>query len=145
LSEQRTDEVLSSPNPPAPVPVVAHTLYLLLEVFYDFNSQDLPEFFEDNIETFMSFLHKYLTWSHPALVQGVDEDDEEEGELERIRGTICEISDIYSQRYTEEFRMMGAFVETVWSMVTGLGQGRKYDSVSEREQQALLSPLCRCG
>lgn len=82
----------------------------------------------------MPLIHKFLTFSHPALQSPADEDDEdaEAGELEKIKATICEIAEMYSHRYTEEFTMMGDFVATVWAMVISLSPSRKYDAVSLR-------------
>jgi len=107
-------------------------LILLLQLFYDLNSQDLPEFFEDNIEACMTLIHKYLTWSRPELVTNDDDGDEdaEAGPLEKIRASICEIAQLYTQQYIEEFKMMEQFVETTWNLVTSLGSSVKYDIVS---------------
>jgi len=38
------------------------TMVLLTKVFYDLNSQDIPEFFEDHMTEFMTILHKYLIY-----------------------------------------------------------------------------------
>ncbi|KAK9897295.1 putative importin-alpha export receptor [Cystobasidium minutum MCA 4210] len=130
---KRTDELLSSPTAlpsPADPQTLARTLLLLLQIFYDLNSQDIPEFFEDNVEACMTLLHKYLTWSRPELVTQDNADDDEEGEagpLEKIRASICEIAELYTQRYLEVFPMMEQFVETTWTLVTGLGSSTKYD------------------
>lgn len=80
----------------------------------------------------MALLHKYLTWSRPELVTPDDENDEEgeAGPLEKIRASICEIAELYTQRYLEVFSMMEQFVETTWTLVTGLGSSTKYDIVS---------------
>ena len=80
----------------------------------------------------MALLHKYLTWTRPELVVQDDENDEEgeAGPLEKIRASICEIAELYTQRYLEVFSMMEQFVETTWTLVTGLGSSTKYDIVS---------------
>jgi exportin-2 (importin alpha re-exporter) len=133
LPSQRTDELLSSPTAlpsPADPKTLSKTLLLLLQVFYDLNSQDLPEFFEDNVEPIMALLHKYLTWTRPELTTPDDDDEEEAGPLEKIRASICEIAELYTQRYLDAFPMIDKFVETTWTLVTGLGSSVKYDIVS---------------
>lgn len=136
---KRTDELLSQPAAlpsPQDPKTLSRTLLLLLQIFYDLNSQDLPEFFEDNITACMILLHKYLTWTRSEL-QSQDDDDDEEAEagpLEKIRASICEIAQLYTQQYLDAFTMMEKFVETTWTLVTGLGKSTKYDIVS------LLSP-----
>lgn len=90
----------------------------------------------------MTLLHKYLTWSRPELVVD-DEDDEdaEAGPLEKIRASICEIAQLYTQNYIEEFTMMEQFVETTWNLVTSLSSSAKYDIVSPCLQFVLPSDL----
>lgn len=80
------------------------------------------------MNAFMTLLHKYLTWQMPAKT---DDDDDEAGEWEKIRASICEIVELYSQRYQDVFPQMDQFVETVWTMVTSLGPGQKYDIVRQ--------------
>ena len=131
---QRTDELLSSPQAlpsPQDPKTLSRTLLLLLQIFYDLNSQDLPEFFEDNIAATMALLHKYLTWTRPELETSDDPDDEEAeaGPLEKIRASICEIAQLYTQQYLDAFSQMEQFVETTWTLVTGLGKSTKYDIV----------------
>lgn len=135
---QRVDQLLSQPAAlPAPSDpkTLAKSLLLCLQLFFDLNCQDIPEFFEDNQQPFMDLLHKYLTWSRPELqteapADDEDDDDAEAGELEKIRASICEIVELYSQQYQDVFPQMDMFVETVWTMVTSLGQSRRYDLVS---------------
>lgn len=80
----------------------------------------------------MGLLHKYLTWSRPELETSDDPDDEEAeaGPLEKIRASICEIAQLYTQQYLDAFSQMEQFVETTWTLVTGLGKSTKYDIVS---------------
>jgi exportin-2 (importin alpha re-exporter) len=47
--------------------IVFQTLLLLCKIFYSFNSQDIPEFFEDNQEEFMSYFRKYLLYKNSLL------------------------------------------------------------------------------
>lgn len=41
--------------------IIYNSLVLICKVFYSLNFQDLPEFFEDNMETWMSNFHVLLT------------------------------------------------------------------------------------
>src|SRR5882757_7334589 len=40
---------------------------LLVKLFYDLSSQDLPPIFEDNLGDVTALLHKYLTYENPLL------------------------------------------------------------------------------
>lgn len=145
---QRVDQLLSSPQAlpsPSDPKTLAKSLLLCLQLFFDLNCQDIPEFFEDNQEPFMQLLHKYLTWSRPELVTEApandeeDDDEAEASELEKIRASICEIVELYSQRYQDVFPQMDMFVETVWTMVTSLGTSRRFDIVSLRAFSEMYS------
>ena len=108
---------------------MSQTLNTLLELFYDLNAQDLPEFFEDNMAPLMELLHKYLQ-NPPGVRASTNDDDEDETEAERIRASICEIVQLYAQQYTDVFEMMDTFVQSVWNMVTGLPPSKRFDGVS---------------
>lgn len=48
-------------NDPNALKIIYHSLVLICKVFYSLNFQDLPEFFEDNMETWMTSFHTLLT------------------------------------------------------------------------------------
>ncbi|BGP55866.1 hypothetical protein JCM8202_002291 [Rhodotorula sphaerocarpa] len=132
---QQTDSILSSGNAlPADQEAILHrTLLLLLQIYYDLNSQDLPEFFEDRLAQFMPLLLKYLDYA-PASAAAAAEDDEDEeaGDLESAKAEICEIAQLYSLRYLDAFGeggFLGPFVEKTWGLLTKLGPAVKYDTL----------------
>jgi len=150
---QLVDQLLSSNQtlpPNASIPVLAQTLLLLTQLFYDLNSQDLAPFFEEHLSDFtgdpaagkQGWLRKYLDWERPELKGDVSEDrlpwdrtdtqddDEAPGPLQKIRASICEISELFAQKYSEEFTQLGAFVDGVWSMLSAAGPGVGQDVVS---------------
>lgn len=51
--------------------VIYSSLVLICKVFYSLNFQDLPEFFEDNIQTWMSNFHILLTADVKCLQNNV--------------------------------------------------------------------------
>ncbi len=61
----------------ASLPLLAHSLLLLIQLFHDLSSQDLPPFFEENMIVFMGdpsvgnggdgWLKKYLSWERDEL------------------------------------------------------------------------------
>ena len=84
----------------------------------------------------MALLLKYLDYTPSAQLLGSsgEEDEEEEaGDLERLKAEICEIASLYSLRYLDAFGeggYLGPFVEKTWGLLTKLGAGVKYDIVS---------------
>lgn len=143
---QQTDALLSSPS----LTVEQHTLLLktilvLLQLYHDLNSQDLPEFFEDRLPQFMTLLLKYLEYVPPPQFNtssGEDDEDEEATDLEKIKAQVCEIAELYSLRYLDAFGeggFLAPFVEKTWGLLTGLGKGVKYDTVSRETHFVRLS------
>lgn len=117
---------------PSEQQILAKSLLLMVQIYYDLNCQDIPEYFEDHLAEFMTLLHKYLTWEIPYLSAqhqetGDDEEEGEAGELEKIRASICEVIQLYSLRYLDVFPMMDVFVKTCWDMLTRLGPQQRSD------------------
>lgn len=135
---QQTDSILSSGTALSAdqLNLLLRTLLLLLQLYYDLNSQDLPEFFEDRLAEFMPLLLKYLDFA-PAGAQAAadDDEDEEAGDLEAAKAEICDIAQLYSLRYLDAFGeggYLGPFVEKTWGLLTKLGPAVKYDTVRTR-------------
>ncbi|XP_001862266.2 exportin-2 [Culex quinquefasciatus] len=107
--------------------IIYGSLVLVCKVFYSLNSQDLPEFFEDNMETWMKAFHVMLTVDIPCLKTGEDEDA---GVLEHLRSQVCENLCLYAQKYDEEFSpYMPQFVTAVWELLVNTGIQTKYDTL----------------
>ncbi|GES89790.1 importin-alpha export receptor [Rhizophagus clarus] len=137
---QATDAFITQyANDKPQLQTLSQTLLLLLKLFYDLNWQDLPPFFEDNIDECMSFLHKYLTYNNP-LLDSMSED--EAGPLEKVKSIICEICALYATKYEEVFTMLQTFVETVWTLLTTTGLESKYDILVSKAM-AFLSKVVK--
>jgi exportin-2 (importin alpha re-exporter) len=107
--------------------ILARSLVLLIDIFYDLNCQDLPEFFEDNMGTFMELFKKYLVFQNPLLES---DDEDEKGPIEEIKSGILSIIELYSLRYAEVFAALPEFVPIVYSLLEKAGPEPKYDNVS---------------
>jgi exportin-2 (importin alpha re-exporter) len=107
--------------------VLARSLVLLIKIYYDLNCQDLPEFFEDNLDVFMGLFQKYLVYQNSLLVT---DDEEEEGPLEQIKTGICYILELYASRYEDAFPQLTDFVQIVINLLTNTNSEPKYDTVS---------------
>nr|CAI5867494.1 unnamed protein product [Callosobruchus analis] len=138
--------------------IIYSSLVLICKVFYSLNFQDLPEFFEDNIQTWMSNFHVLLVADVKCL-QSTDSD--EAGIMEQLKSQICDNIALYAQKYDEEFQpFLPQFVTDVWSLLVATGLEPKYDllvsnalqflsTVAERNQyrhlfedNTVLSSIC---
>lgn len=127
---QQTDQALANPATSSDQAIVlAQALNLEIQLFYDLSSQDLPPDFEDNLHALIApILLRWLSSSRPELVGGADDSADEAGPLEKIRAGICEVSELYCQRYLEEFGPhVSPLVEAVWKMLGQTGLGERYD------------------
>ncbi|ORX43587.1 Cse1-domain-containing protein [Piromyces finnis] len=120
-----TDALIdSNNNNKEALDILFQALFTITKIFYSLNCQDIPEFFEDHQEEFMTLLHKYLVYSNPLLES---DDDEETGIIEKTKTSICEIIDLYAKRYEEVFPKLPEFVQTIWELLTHYGLEPKYD------------------
>lgn len=72
---------------PSALKVIFGSLVQISKIFYYLNYQDLPEFFEDNMQTWMTHFLELLT-SDNKILQTDDED--EPGLLEELKSQICD-------------------------------------------------------
>ncbi|KAI8071011.1 exportin-2-like protein [Gongronella butleri] len=108
----------------AALAVLSQSMLLLVKIYYDLNCQDLPEFCEDNLPFFSSMFKKYLVYDNPLMTT---DDDEEAGMLEKIKTSICEVIELYAQRYYEDFPQLSEFLPTIFQLITNASPEAKHD------------------
>ncbi|KAJ8663506.1 hypothetical protein O0I10_000748 [Lichtheimia ornata] len=124
---QITDKLMrENENNRAALGPLSQSLILLIKIFYDLNCQDLPEFFEDNMPQFMEFFKYYLVYHNQLLDTG---DEEEAGALEKIKTSICEVLELYTQKYEEDFPQLVDFFSIVVELLANLGPEPKHDTL----------------
>lgn len=115
--------------------IIYSSLVLICKVFYSLNFQDLPEFFEDNMQIWMSNFHILLTVEQKGLQTS---SEEEAGVIEQLKSQVCDNIALYAQKYDEEFReYLPQFVTDVWSLLVGTGLDPKYDLLVSNALQFL--------
>ncbi|TNM88922.1 hypothetical protein fugu_005176 [Takifugu bimaculatus] len=126
--------------------VLFSSLILICKLFYSLNFQDLPEFFEDNMETWMTNFHALLTLDNKLLQTDASPqiyftlDEEEAGLLELLKSQICDNAALYAQKYDEEFQpYLPKFVIAIWNLLVSTGQEVKYDLLVSNAIQFLAS------
>jgi len=116
--------------------VIFNSLALIAKIFYCLNYQDLPEYFEDQMATWMPRFHDLLTMENALLVT----DDDEPGVLEELKSQICDNIGLYAHKYEEEFQpYMQQFVTAVWNLLLTTGPQTKYDLLVSNAIQFLAS------
>uniref|UniRef100_A0A1B6CNE8 Exportin-2 n=1 Tax=Clastoptera arizonana TaxID=38151 RepID=A0A1B6CNE8_9HEMI len=122
-------------NSPDALRVIYNSLLLICKIFYSLNFQDLPEFFEDNMEIWMSNFHTLLVVDVKCLQTG---EDEEAGVLEQIKSQICDNIGLYAQQYDEEFTAyLPGFVTGIWNLLDKTTIQPKYDMLVSNALQFL--------
>ncbi|KAF2980496.1 hypothetical protein EK904_000600 [Melospiza melodia maxima] len=124
-------------NDASALKILFSSLILIAKLFYSLNFQDLPEFFEDNMETWMTNFHSLLTLDNKLLQT---DDEEEAGLLELLKSQICDNAALYAQKYDEEFQpYLPRFVTAIWNLLVTTGQEVKYDLLVSNAIQFLAS------
>jgi len=132
-----TDALIAKdPQDVATLQLLFQNLHLLLKVYYDLNCQDIPEFFEDNLETFMGLFLKYVNYINPLLNHN---DDDESGILDRTKSSVCEILELYTQKYEDVFAALPRFVEAIWNLLTTVDNKPKHDILASKAFAFLTS------
>ncbi|KAJ5139314.1 Chromosome segregation protein Cse1 [Penicillium bovifimosum] len=112
-------------------------LNLMVKLFYDLSSHDLPPMFEDNISGIATIFLKYLTYDNQLLHT---DDESDAGLLEYVRAGIFEALTLYVQKYMDVFQPhVGQFIESSWHFLTTIGQETKYDILVSRALHFLTS------
>ncbi|RDI87514.1 hypothetical protein Vi05172_g2544 [Venturia inaequalis] len=113
------------------------TLNLIVKIFYDLSSQDLPPDFEENLSDICAILHKYLAYDNPLLHSG---DDAEAGVQEYVKAGIFEILTLYVQKYEDAFgTLLHQFIRSSWQFLTSIGAETKYDVLVSKALQFLTA------
>lgn len=120
------EKITQNANDQAELHLLFEVLLLLVKLYYDFNCQDIPEFFEDNIQVGMGILHKYLAYDNPLLD---DSDDSENANvLIKVKSSIQELVQLYTTRYEDVFgSLINDFIQITWSLLTSVSPEPKYD------------------
>ncbi|CAG9857406.1 unnamed protein product [Phyllotreta striolata] len=124
-------------NDVAALKIIYSSLVLICKVFYSLNFQDLPEFFEDNIQVWMTNFHTLLSVDVKSLQS---QEDSEAGVLEQLKSQVCDNVALYAQKYDEEFQpYLPQFVTDVWSLLVATNLQPKYDLLVSNALQFLSS------
>lgn len=106
---------------------VFKALILVLQIFQDLNSQDIPEFFEDNLKEFMNPFKAFLQYSNPLLDP---RDNETSGFMEDLKTEICDAITLYNNKYEEQFKdWVPVFVNETWTLLSQLSIQQRYDQL----------------
>ena len=118
--------------------LLLENMLLLIKIYYDLNCQDIPEFFEDHLKDGMTVVHKYLKY-HNTLLEDPSE-DEEVDLTTQVKISICELIQLYTTRYEEEFHsFIPDFIQTVWDLLKNITMQPKYDILASRALQFLTA------
>jgi exportin-2 (importin alpha re-exporter) len=135
---QQTVEQLRTPNQPLALQLqLFKALHLEVEIFFSLNSQDLPEFFEDNMKLWFGNFQHFLQYSNPALAPNKDD---AAGPVEEVQAAICEAINLYTNKYEEEFKeWVPVFVQEAWNLLTRLDEQERYDTLATTAIRFLTS------
>ena len=114
-------------------------LLLLVQIYYDFNCQDIPEFFEDHMNELMAIIHKYLVYDNPLLLK--KDEDEEVDVLIKLKTSIIELLSLYVTRYADVFEpLIQTFITSVWELINNfVTRQPKFDLLVVKALQFLTS------
>eukprot|EP00457_Paulinella_chromatophora_P000950 gb/GEZN01000952.1/.p1 GENE.gb/GEZN01000952.1/~~gb/GEZN01000952.1/.p1 ORF type:complete len:1035 (+),score=156.51 gb/GEZN01000952.1/:38-3142(+) len=102
-------------------------LNLLTEIFISLSSQDIPEFFQENLKDFMGIFLHFIKYRNPKLDP---EDDEKPGLLDKNQELVCELANLYTAQYEEFFAdYVSGFVGEIFTLLTALTEAERFDQL----------------
>jgi exportin-2 (importin alpha re-exporter) len=113
---------------------ILEILRLIVRIFYSLNWQDIPEYFEDNLNVWMPQFATYLTYENAAVTSGAggsSSDPLEAGPIEKLKTGIIENLILYATKYEEMFTpYLGQFTELLWQLLVSTPSEPKYDQLT---------------
>jgi exportin-2 (importin alpha re-exporter) len=82
--------------------LIVGALRIMARIFFSLNWQDLPEYFEDHIQEWMTEFLSYFSYNNPALVDNDNEDEPDP--IDALLVGIAENVNLYADKYDEEFK-----------------------------------------
>ncbi|SCU95530.1 LADA_0G16094g1_1 [Lachancea dasiensis] len=120
------EQIMSNSTNQAKLNLLFDVQLILVKLYYDLNCQDIPEFFEDNVQSGMGIMHKYLAYENP-LLEDLDEEDQP-SVVTKTKAAIEELVQLYTTRYEDVFGpMVSEFIQTTWNLLTSLSPQGKND------------------
>lgn len=112
------------------------TMSLLIRIFYDLSCQDLPPIIESNLSSITQLLHKYLSYTNPLF----DEEEDEATPLETLKSDICEVLQLYTNKYDDDFHgYVQEFTSKVWDVLSSIGPQKRYDILTSQALKFLTA------
>jgi exportin-2 (importin alpha re-exporter) len=116
--------------------VALESLRLACRVFFSLNWQDLPEFFEDNMAPWMGAFQEFLAYEAPGAA--ADDEDDDEGPVERLQAAVVENASLYAHKYEEEFQPhLPQFVSGIWQRLMKTSLFPKHDRLAATSMRFL--------
>lgn len=104
-------------------------LRYMCRIFFSLNWQDLPEYFEDHMQEWMTEFAKYLKYKNPLLE---DADEElEPSAVDRLQAAIVDNLFLYADKDEEPFLpFLPNFTTIVWNLLLGVTAYPKHDTLA---------------
>jgi exportin-2 (importin alpha re-exporter) len=101
---------------------------LVCKVFFCLSWQEMPPFFEENMNPFMTELNRFLVYENVSIDDGTDHDTP--SCIDDLHVTVLEILNLYESKHDEEFRpFLQNFVNVTWQLLTRRLNCAKHDRV----------------
>ncbi|PRP84874.1 hypothetical protein PROFUN_07528 [Planoprotostelium fungivorum] len=103
---------------------------LMTKIFHHLNAVDLPEYFEDHMQEWMTHFHNLLIFNStlPQIIG--EEDGDKAGILHQVQSHVCNVINLYTIKYEEEFNTyFMTFLKDIWSLLERINLETRYDSL----------------
>ncbi|KAF8650732.1 hypothetical protein AX16_005105 [Volvariella volvacea WC 439] len=110
-------------SPPEKYALLAQSMTLLADIFYDFTCHDLPPAIEDSYDEFFAptngWFQVFLSWDPPELKKD-DPEDATPSLTSQVKTKVLEIAELFIKLYPDQLQRSPAvqsFVQGVWTLI----------------------------
>ncbi|KAK1859018.1 hypothetical protein I4F81_001616 [Pyropia yezoensis] len=124
---------LLAPPPAGGVPPDAPEAHVrvaasVVRVYHSLSWQDLPEYFEDTLASWMGPLVRLLTYENATL--GADAEDSGGGSaVDELHAAVIDVATLYQAKYDEFRPYLQTFVREAWQLLVRVANVPRYDAV----------------
>jgi exportin-2 (importin alpha re-exporter) len=143
IFKQSVAQLLANRNNLEVTVVLLEGIKTMLSIFYSLNSVDIPEYFEDNIQEWMSCFHELLVYQPgfaPGPVLADLKKDDAPGPLTRVWANVFHNIWLYNSKYDEQFENYAQqLLQDTWNLLTQALPEARFDLLVTRGVQFIAS------
>lgn len=138
---KKTMELAQAHKDDQNVKIIYSSLLMICKIFYSLNSQDLPEYFEDNMDVWFTHFLFLIQVENKLLVS---DSDDEPGTLELLKAQVCDNMSLYVEKYSSDCKnYIPRLFEAAYNLLLTTSMVPKNDVLVSRGLEFLATVIAK--